>query len=53
MEWIDLSQERERDRYRWWALVNAEMKLWVPKMPGISWLGENRLASLEGLYCME
>jgi len=24
--WIDLAQERDR----WWALVNALMKLWAP-----------------------
>ena len=26
MEWIDLSQDRDR----WRTLVNAEVKLWVP-----------------------
>ena len=26
MDWIELAQ----DRYRWWALVNAVMNLWVP-----------------------
>jgi hypothetical protein len=25
-DWIDLAQDRDR----WWALVNAVMKLWVP-----------------------
>jgi len=25
-DWNDLAQERDR----WWALVNAVMKLWVP-----------------------
>jgi len=26
MDWINLSQ----DRYRWWAVVNMVMNLWVP-----------------------
>jgi hypothetical protein len=26
MVWIDLAEDRDR----WWALVNAVMKLWVP-----------------------
>ena len=26
MDWIKLAQ----DRYRWWALVNVVMNLWVP-----------------------
>jgi hypothetical protein len=26
MDWIDLSQDRDR----WWALVNVVMNLWVP-----------------------
>ena len=25
-DWIDLAQ----DRLRWWAVLNAEMNLWVP-----------------------
>jgi len=26
MDWIELAKDRDR----WWALVNAEMKFWVP-----------------------
>jgi len=26
MDWIEVAQ----DRYRWWALVNEVMNLWVP-----------------------
>jgi hypothetical protein len=49
LDWIELAQTRDR----WRALVNAVMKLWVYKMRRISWLAENRLASQEGLCCME
>ena len=28
--------DQDEDRDRWWALVNAVMDLWVPKMPEIS-----------------
>jgi hypothetical protein len=30
MDWIELA----RDRYRWWALVDAVMNLWVPLNAG-------------------
>ena len=49
MDWIDLAQDRDR----WWALVNGVMKFSFYKTRGISWLGENRLASQEGIRCME
>jgi hypothetical protein len=26
MDWIELAQDRDR----WWELVNAKMKFWVP-----------------------
>jgi len=28
--------ELAQDRDRWWALVGTVMKIWVPKMRGIS-----------------
>ena len=31
IEWIDLVQVKDR----WWALMNAVMKFWVPKIWGI------------------
>jgi len=46
---IDLVQEK----YRWRTLVNAVMNFDFHKMRGSSWLAENRLASQEGLCCME
>jgi hypothetical protein len=49
MDWIDLAQDRER----WWTLVNV---LYEPsgsiKCREFR-LGENWLASQEGLCCME
>jgi hypothetical protein len=48
MEWIDPAQERDR----WWTLLNAAMKLWVPYNEQ-NFLIENQLASQEGLYSME
>jgi len=49
MDWIDLTEERDR----WRALVYAVMNLRVHKMRGISSLTENRLASQEGLCFRE
>jgi len=49
MDWIDRAQDSDR----WRALVNAVMNPLFPKMPGISWLAQNGLASEEGLCCME
>jgi hypothetical protein len=36
MDWIDLAQDRDRDRDRWQALVNAEVNLGFHRMQGIS-----------------
>jgi hypothetical protein len=49
MDWIELSLDRDR----WRALVNVVMNLQSRKMRGIFRLAENRLASQEGLCCME
>ena len=48
MDWIDMAQNRDR----WRALVNAVMKLRAPLNAG-NFLTGNRLASQEGLCCME
>jgi hypothetical protein len=48
MDWFEMAQ----DTNRWRALVNAVMKVWVPKMRGISLLVENQLAS-QGLCSMK
>ena len=48
LNWIDLALDRERCL----ALVNAVVKLRVPKIRGISRLAENPLASQEGLCSM-
>jgi len=42
-----------QDRERWWALVNAVMKIWVPKCGGISSLAENWLPSQEEFHSMK
>ena len=49
MDWIDLAQDRDR----WLELVNAVRTFRFHKMRGISLPAENRLASQEGLCCME
>ena len=49
MHWIDRAEGRDRWRALW-------MQLWTfgfHKMPGISWLAENRLASQEELSSTE
>jgi hypothetical protein len=30
MDWIDLTEERKRERDEWWAVVNTVMNLQVP-----------------------
>jgi len=45
MYWIELAQ----DRVKWQSLVNAVVKLMVPKVLGIYYLADNWLASQEGL----
>jgi hypothetical protein len=47
MNWTDPAQERDR----WWTLLNAVMKLWVPYNVQ-NFLTENWLAS-QGLCSME
>jgi len=42
-----------QNKDKWQAVVNAVMNIRFHKMRGISWLDENRLASQEGLCCME
>jgi hypothetical protein len=49
MDWIDLTQERDR----WPDFVNAVEKFSFHKMRGISWLAEKRLASQERPCCVE
>jgi len=49
MEWIDLSQKRDR----WRALVNAVMYPWFYRQRGISWLAKGLLASQKGLCSKE
>jgi hypothetical protein len=49
MDWIDVSQDKDR----WWALVNAVMKIRVHKMRVLPRLAENGLASVEGFRSME
>ena len=49
VDWFDLAQNRDR----WRNLVIAVMNLRVPQMRGTSLPAENRLASREGLCCME
>ena len=49
VDWIELAQDRDR----WRALATAVMTLGFHKMRGISWLAEKRLATKEGLCCIE
>ena len=52
MDWMDQAENRDR----FWAAVNAVMKLGVPYTwggGGIFWVAEDLLASLEGLCLME
>jgi hypothetical protein len=49
MDWIELAQNRDR----WWAVVNAVMKLRVTQNAGNSWLADKLLASQEDFFSFE